>query len=145
MNPAPDGNRQFYNAAELEIAKHALLRACSATKKARHRNPETGQIDYVDVPAWEFIIPAATKVIEFGRGKAMTTAIVASVDATSTGRGAEDAFLASIAEDPAAIAALEDAVSKIKEAAKETARAKKAIPINVTPVERLPKPSTSSS
>lgn len=121
----------FYSPQELETARLALLAACSATKTVRHRNPDTGRIDYVEAPAWEYRIPAATKVIEFARGKAVATTIVANLD-NKVGSDDQRAFFESLATDPSAIAALEDTVGKLKDAARAVKKAK-SIEITVRP------------
>lgn len=130
----------FFSTTDLDIAKSALVDACKATKTVRRREGD-GPIQYVEEPDHAMRVLAATKVIEFGRGKATATHIVANL--TKPGSQADGGDLMRlIASDPEALNAIEDTLGKLKIAARNVQKGKP-IEIRVTPaLPEDPKPSS---
>lgn len=120
----------IFDPVHVEIARDAMVAACKATKTVRSRNAE-GVIGYVDVPDHPTRIVAATKVIEFARGKAVATSVIANLTPNSPAKDSGD-FLRAVLDDKESRAALLDTVKKL------VAAADKANPIEVAATSALP-------
>lgn len=120
----------LFSPEQLDIAKNALVEGCKALKTVRRR--QNGVIVWEDVPDHPTRITSAKLVVEFGRGKAIATTVIANVGGKPGGGDGAD-LLKLIASDPDAINALKDTVAKIEIAAR-SAQKGRPIEIAVTPV-----------
>jgi hypothetical protein len=118
MNPASAIaiKTAIFTDAQVEEAALALVGALKATKTARRRSGG-GMIDYVEEPDHALRIVAATKIVEFGRGKAVSMNLTA--DLTPKGGEVSDGqeFMKALMADPEARAALRDTALKIADTA----------------------------
>jgi hypothetical protein len=123
----------FFTENQLEIAKAALVDACKATKSVRKRLGDC-PIQYVEVPDHALRIVAATKVVEFGRGKAVATTVIANLGKPGANSDGDD-LRRMIQNDPEALTAIEDTLKKWKATAEKTAQ-QRPLEITVTPAPK---------